>query len=67
MYTLLKTSGVGNALSAELPGFLIALLLAQLFYKWGNFSLELVGFLCTWWVVTFIKEYVFRTVRRSPD
>jgi hypothetical protein len=67
MYTLLRASGVANALSAELPGFLIALVLAQLFFKWGSFALELIGFLCTWWVATFIKERVFGALRGSSE
>lgn len=55
MYTLLRKAGVRAALSQELPGFVAALLVAQLFYKWGSFSLELIGFLATWWVLTFLK------------
>ena len=65
MYTLLKASGIKNALSAELPGFLIALVMAQIFYKWGSFSLELAGFLGTWWLATFLTVHVFRILRRS--
>jgi hypothetical protein len=59
MYTLLKTTGVKTALSQELPGFAVALLVAQLFFKWGSFSLELIGFLVTWWVLTFLKFRVW--------
>lgn len=66
MYTLLKASGIRSALANELPGFLVAIVIAQLFYKLGNFSLELVAFLCTWWVATFLKELTFGRVGRSP-
>jgi hypothetical protein len=65
MYTLLKASGIKNALSAELPGFLVALAIAQIFYKWGSFSLELVGFLGTWWLATFVKAQALHILRRS--
>ena len=60
MYTLLRTSGAKSALIAELPGFLVAFLIAHLFYKFGSFGLELVAFMCTWWVATFIKELALR-------
>lgn len=67
MYTLLTASGIRSALAAELPGFLLALLIAQIFYKFGSFGLELVAFLCTWWVATFIKELMFARFRRSTE
>lgn len=60
MYTLLRTSGIKSALIAELPGFLVAFLIAHLFYKFGSFGLELVAFMGTWWLATFVKELALR-------
>lgn len=65
MYTLLKASGIKSALAAELPGFLVAIVIAQLFYKFGSFGLELVAFLITWWLATFLKEWVVSSLVRS--
>jgi len=67
MYTLLKASGIKSALAAELPGFIIALVLAQLFYKFGSFGLELVAFLVTWWIATFLKTLLVASFRRTTD
>lgn len=67
MYTLLRASGIKSALVAELPGFLVAFIIAQLFYKFGSFGLELVAFMCTWWLATFIKELVLRSFGRAPN
>lgn len=65
MYTLLRESGGWSALLAELPGFVVALVIAQLLYKFGSFGLELVAFLATWWLATFIKEWVWRGFGRD--
>ena len=66
MYTLLRASGIKSALIAELPGFLVAFIVAQLFYKFGSFGLELVAFLCTWWLATLVKELLLRSLGRVP-
>ena len=67
MYTLLKASGIKSALAAELPGFIIALVLAQLFYKFGSFGLELVAFLVTWWIATFLKTLLVASFLRTTE
>jgi hypothetical protein len=66
VYTLLRASGIRSALTAELPGFLVAFIVAQLFYKFGSFGLELVAFMCTWWLATFVKELLLRGLGRAP-
>jgi len=67
VYTLLRASGIKSASIAELPGFLAAFAIAQLFYKFGSFALELVAFLCTWWLATFIKELAWRSFGRASN
>lgn len=64
---MLRTSGIKSALIAELPGFLVSFLVAHLFYKFGSFGLELVAFLCTWWLATFVKELAVRSLGRTSD
>ena len=67
MYTLLRTAGVRSALIAEAPGFLVSLLIAHIFFKFGSFGLELVAFLVCWWLATFGKELAWRTFGRATD
>ena len=67
MYTLLKAQGIKSALTAELPGFVVALAIAQIFFKWGSFSLELVGFLGTWWVASFLADEIRKRVSGAAD
>ena len=42
------------------PGAGVAFLTATLFYKFGNFALECVGFLATWFVLDAIVQGVTR-------
>ena len=60
MYTLLRASEIKSALTAELPGFLMAIGITHSLYRFGSFRLELVAFLCAWWLATFIKELAWR-------
>ncbi|GHF04070.1 hypothetical protein GCM10016455_26760 [Aliiroseovarius zhejiangensis] len=58
MFTLISNFGLARALRAEFVPFVIALITAQLFFKWGSFSLELVGFVVLWAVLGFISDRV---------
>lgn len=58
MYSLLRKTTPGAVLRLELAPFAIALIVAQLFFKWGSFSLELVGFLALWWVLGYIAHHI---------
>ena len=54
MYSLLTKIGLARSVRAEFLPFVIALFIAQLFFKWGSFSLELLGFLVVWGVLGFL-------------
>jgi len=58
MYSLLTHIGLTRSLRKELVPFAIALLIAQLFFKWGSFGLELIGFLVVWWGLGLIADKV---------
>ncbi|SIO33830.1 hypothetical protein SAMN05444722_1521 [Rhodovulum sp. ES.010] len=64
MYSLIKTNSLRLVMERELLPFLIALVIAQLFFKWGSFALELVGFIATWFVLGYLAELVLRTIRK---
>lgn len=48
----------------EAPTLLISLVVAEVFYKFGSFTLEAVALLATWWVLSSIGRWL---VRRSTD
>ncbi|MGC3940163.1 hypothetical protein ACOTTU_20360 [Roseobacter sp. EG26] len=64
MYSLLKTFALKDILEREFLPFVIALIVAQLYFKWGSFALELVGFIFTWLVLGFVAQLVLRAFRK---
>ena len=51
MFELIRSSSRRELYTRYAPGLLIAFVIAEMFYKWGSFSLECLGFLATWFVV----------------
>lgn len=51
MYTSITRTPLRDLVLAELPAFATALVIAELLYKFRSFSLELVAFLITWFVL----------------
>lgn len=56
MFTMLHTLGLPTTLRRELPAFAVAFVIAELFYKFGSFGLELVAFLATWYVLAGVQS-----------
>ena len=65
MHSLLAIVGWARASRMELAPFVIALVIAELFYKWHSFTLELVGFLATWWVLGFLLDLAVSAIKRG--
>lgn len=51
MYTLYRLLSTRGFLLTQLPTLGGSLLIAEMFYKFGSFSLEVVAFLATWFVL----------------
>ena len=58
MYELLRSSSRRQLYTRHAPGLLVSFVVAELFYKWGSFSLECLGFLATWFVLDLIFALV---------
>jgi hypothetical protein len=56
MYTLVRTIGAPRTARHELVPFAVAFAIAETFYKFGSFSLELVAFLVTWCALSFVQS-----------
>jgi hypothetical protein len=52
MYTLIRNSGTREISLTELPSLVVAVVVAELFYKFHSFSLECLAFLATWFVLS---------------
>lgn len=53
MFGLAKTLDTRTLLSHQLPTLGASLIIAELAYKFGSFSLEAIAFLATWFVLDY--------------
>lgn len=51
MFTLLRLLPWQRLVVEQLPALGSAWLIAETFYKWKSFSLEMLGFMATWFVL----------------
>ena len=65
MYALFNAVGIREALQREFVPFIIALIVAQIFFKWGSFALELVGFVVIWFALGFVSERIHTSLRKQ--
>ena len=64
MYSLISENSPRHILEREFVPFLAALVIAQLFFKWGSFALELVGFVVLWFILGLIADRLLRALGR---
>ena len=56
MHRLIRSNNLKHLLVCEAPALVIALVIAELFYKFGSFTLECLAFLATWYLSSFLVE-----------
>ena len=67
MFTLLRLLPWQRLVAEQLPAFAIAWLIAENFYKWKSFSLEMLGFLATWMVLDAVIQGLRRLFADRSD
>ena len=60
MHHLIRSTSAKRLFILELPALILALILAELLYKFGSFTLECVAFLITWYVFSLISDFISR-------
>ena len=65
MFTLMRLCSTRTLILLQLPSFLAALVIAELFYKFHSFLLETAAFLATWFVIDAVVTTVTSFFRRS--
>lgn len=65
MYTLIRTLPKRQILIEQIPALVISLVIAELFYKFGSFTLECVFFLATWFVIDALLTFIIEARRPS--
>ena len=58
MYSLAKELGIRGVLVKEAPYMLISFIIAEMFYKFHSFTKEMVAFLVTWYVISFVGNTI---------
>ena len=61
MFELLRSSTLRQLVARQAPALVISLVVAELFYKFGSFTLECLGFLVTW----FMLDAMFALLARA--
>ena len=64
MFELLRSSSLRQLLSRQAPALVLSLVVAEMFYKFGSFTLECLGFLVTWFVLDALFALVARAFAR---
>ena len=68
MFELLRSSSLRQLLARQAPALVISLIVAEMFYKFGSFTLECLGFLATWFALDATFALVARKrARPAPD
>ena len=67
MFELLRSSTLRHLLSRQAPALAISLIVAELFYKFGSFTLECLGFLATWFVLDAMFALVARALAKPAQ
>lgn len=60
MYQFLRALSASDLALRQAPAAAASFVVAALFYKWGSFALELIGFLGTWFVLDALAELATR-------
>ena len=67
MFELLRSSTLRQLLARQAPALVISLVVAELFYKFGSFTLECLGFLATWFVLDALFAQIGRALSTPAE
>lgn len=60
MHKFIKSMSVRELFVEQVPAVAIAILIAELFYKFHSFTLECLAFLATWYLVDLVLSIGFK-------
>ena len=64
MYSALSRLGFAGFARKELVPFAVAVVVAEMFFKFHSFSLECLAFLATWYVLSALQHAIERALKR---
>ena len=63
MYKLIHSMAPRQLLLQQAPTLIVALIMAELFYKFHSFTLECIAFLTTWYVFDALSSFIARSLK----
>ena len=67
MFELIRSVPLRQLLARQGPALAGSLVIAELFYKFGSFTLECLGFLVTWFVLDATIAGIARALARPAE
>ena len=67
MFELIRSVPLRQLLARQAPALAGSLVIAELFYKFGSFTLECLAFLATWFVLDAIFAGITRALTRPAE
>jgi len=64
MFTFIRVIPNRQLLLEQMPIFVVSFLLANTFYKFGSFGLEVIAFLATWFVIDAVFQFCRRLLKK---
>ena len=65
MFQAIRSHGLSRTLTSETPVMIGSFVVAEMFYKFGSFSLECLAFLATWFVASWGLDVVTAAIRKT--
>lgn len=62
MHKLIASMTIREFLVQQVPGITLAIIIAELFYKFHSFTLECLAFMVTWYVIDLVYSMVIRVI-----
>jgi hypothetical protein len=67
MYELLRSITLQSLFQVQQPIVFVSIVIAELFYEFGSFTLEVVAFLVTWYVLDLEAQFTRRRLRPAEQ
>ncbi|WP_158770360.1 hypothetical protein [Paraglaciecola sp. L1A13] len=64
MFTFLRAISNRELLLEQMPIFFVSFLIANTFYKFGSFGLEVIAFLATWFVIDASVQLLHKLLKK---
>ena len=64
MYSLVRLLPLRRLLAEQVPALAVSVIVAEVFYKFGSFTLECLAFLGTWYVLDLSIQFARRHLKQ---